>query len=293
MKNLAVFAHYDNNNKIEDYVIYYLEGLKKVVEEIIFVSDCNLPQGELDKISPIVSHSIAKKHEEYDFGSYKRGFLYALENGLLEDKEQCIFANDSCFAPLFSFKEMFDEMSSKDVDFWGVTENKKGLEDFNFPHIQSCFIVFKENVFLDDRFVDFIKKITKQPSKDYIIRKYEIGLSQYLTTLGYKYSSYVPSNDEIDNLLIRGWKDILIKHKCPLLKTSLARFENKGINALSLAETIKNITDYPVMLINNQARKISFLKKSLFYFIEKRRAFIRILFAKRQAFLFGKWYKTH
>lgn len=282
MKKTAIFAHYDKNAVIEDYVIYYLEGLKKVAEDIIFVSDCDLSEKELEKISSITAHIIAQKHEEYDFGSYKRGFLYALEQGLLDDADECIWANDSCFAPLFSFGEMFDKMESQNVDFWGVTENKIGLEDFNYPHIQSCFIVFRKQVFTDERFIDFVKNITKQPTKHDIISKYEIGLSQYLTSLGCRYSCYIPTYDEVDNSLINKWDEIITKYRCPLAKISLLRQE-----PLSLKKIINKYTNYPVIFIKiaNNIQQLGF------YLLEMRRNLIKIQFSKRKLCLLGKWHK--
>lgn len=83
MKRTAVFAHYDKNNLIQDYVVYYLSELKKYAEKIIFVSDSDVLPEELKKIEGIVEQSIIGRHGEYDFGSYKRGFLYAKENNLL------------------------------------------------------------------------------------------------------------------------------------------------------------------------------------------------------------------
>ena len=76
MKRLCIFAHYDKDNIIDDYVIYYLNSLKEVCDDIIFVSDNNLQEEERNKLNGIVSKIIAKSHGEYDFGSYKRGFLY-------------------------------------------------------------------------------------------------------------------------------------------------------------------------------------------------------------------------
>lgn len=98
MKRTAVFAHYDKNNLIQDYVVYYLSELKKYAEKIIFVSDSDVLPEELKKIEGIVEQSIIGRHGEYDFGSYKRGFLYAKENNLLTACEELILANDSCYA---------------------------------------------------------------------------------------------------------------------------------------------------------------------------------------------------
>lgn len=42
MKRVAIFAHYSSDSKIEDHVIYYLQGLNQVTDYIIFVSEFNI-----------------------------------------------------------------------------------------------------------------------------------------------------------------------------------------------------------------------------------------------------------
>ena len=118
MRRTAIFAHYDKDNKIEDYVIYYLRGLSQVADKIVFVSDCDLEAEELKKISELTINNIVGRHGEYDFGSYKRGFMYCSTQRLLLDCEELIFANDSCYAPLYPVEEMFSEMRDENIDFW-------------------------------------------------------------------------------------------------------------------------------------------------------------------------------
>ena len=81
-KRIAVFASYSEDNRIADYVIYYLKALRKVVDGIIFVSDNEMEKGETDKLSGIVSKAICHRHGMYDFGSYRIGYFWALEHGL-------------------------------------------------------------------------------------------------------------------------------------------------------------------------------------------------------------------
>ncbi|WP_161794295.1 hypothetical protein [Brachyspira hyodysenteriae] len=49
MKRLTIFCHYDKYNIIDDYVIYWLQYMKKL-SDIIFVSNCDLHDNEISKI---------------------------------------------------------------------------------------------------------------------------------------------------------------------------------------------------------------------------------------------------
>lgn len=63
MKRVCIFAHYDRDDIVDDYVIYYLKALQKICATIIFVSDCNLSKEEIKKIEAITDFVIAKNME--------------------------------------------------------------------------------------------------------------------------------------------------------------------------------------------------------------------------------------
>ena len=279
MKRIAVFAHYSKNNKIEDYVVFYLESLKKVADFTVFVSDSNIDEDEISKISPFTDKIIAKPHGEYDFGSYKRGYLYLKEAGILAPKNpeisELIFANDSCYAPLFPFDTMFSTMDTKEVDFWGNTQNyteeiigKKGFE-----HIQSYFLVFRQNVFNSKAFDDFMINITKENSKEDIINKYEIGLSTTLKKAGFKADAYCTLSKEKNDVQLSNYASIVKQNHSPFLKRGLVLFRFEDNYPFFIKKLIKN-TEYDYSLIEKDIRKnrekftvphfLCFFLKSLF-----------------------------
>lgn len=256
-KRIAIFAHYDKGNIIDDYVIYYLNELKKVVQKIIFVSDCNLEINEASKIVNIADEIIAKPHGEYDFGSYKRGFLFALENNMLDDADECIFANDSCYGPFHPLTEIFTKTDEQVCDFWGILENKFGLiykngECLNKkrPHLQSYFLVFRKKVFLSDIFINFMKAIKKEENKFDVIINYEIGLNEKLIQAGFKAEKFIEPKLKSRNFTIYKWKKLILKYNMPFLKCSLAKLENMQYTvANDYHKVINKVSDYPVELI--------------------------------------------
>ena len=118
-KRLVIFAGYDKDNMIDDYVIYYIKELKKIAD-IIYVSDCNMLENELSKISQYCIHIINGRHGEYDFGSYKRGYFYAKEKNILKDYDYLMFINDSVYGPFFDLKEIVEKMENKNYDAWSM-----------------------------------------------------------------------------------------------------------------------------------------------------------------------------
>ena len=217
-RRLAVYAAWDGNGYVDKADLYYIRALKEVADNVIYVCDNGLVAGEAEKISREVCCILAASHGEYDFGSYKRGFAYAQNHGLLDGVEELIFCNDSCYAPVHPFKPVFDEMQGKECDFWGITENTEFSR-----HIQSYFMVFRPQVFQSKVFNQFITGITAQKTVQDVIENYEVGLSEKLTADGFKAISWF---SEHNGSVLPVWNDknltvhpvFLIKHGTPVIK---------------------------------------------------------------------------
>ncbi|WP_020005711.1 rhamnan synthesis F family protein [Brachyspira innocens] len=241
-KRIAIFAGYDKDGIVDDYVVYYIKELKKIAD-IIYVSDCNMLDSELEKISDYCIHIINGRHEEYDFGSYKRGYLYAKENNILKNYDYLILCNDSCYGPFFNFQEIVENMEGKNTDVWGMFKFLKceGYEE----HLQSYFVSMKQKVFLSNWYEYFIRSIKKELSKIDIVKKYEIGMSVLFKEHGCSMSSFLDSSiKENEN----DWNDLVytnviktIMYGFPFLK--VGRMKYYSIDGYYI-DYIKNIISY-------------------------------------------------
>ena len=298
MKNISVFAHFDKDNIIDDYIIYYLRALKAVSQKVIFVSDCDLSTDELQKLEGIADYCFAKKHGEYDFGSYKRGWEIAVENGLLNEAESLTFVNDSCYGPFYPLEPIYCEMAEKACDFWGITSNRNFLEGKFYPcpaasdrHVQSYFLVFKKQVFESGVFVEFMKSIKKEEDKFKIIEKYEIGLSRLLCEAGFGYD--VIFNNQIGDINIECLKYVK-KQPHMFMKKSLLK-ETYFVFLISRWLLYLNLTsEYPVDIMMNhfkRNRKIGeFRIKHINNLKYIRRKLLRIHWSEKRVFILGCWY---
>ena len=236
MKRLCIFAHYDKDNLIDDYVIYYLRELKKTFNKIIFVSDSDLSKKETDKIIDLVDYVQAFNHGEYDWGSYKYGYFIAKENYLLQGVDEVLFCNDSVYGPINDLTPIFDKMSADDCDFWGMYENKdsitKGLKE---NHLQSWFLLLKKNVIDTDLFDDFMTSITHVEDKNQIIQEYEIGFTQLFSNC-FKYKALYSC--ENGNAVTQA-TPLLLKKGFPFIKTVVVRKYN--INMKQVAKELVKI----------------------------------------------------
>ena len=239
-KRITIFASFNKDGKIPDYVIYYLKELLKISDGIIFIADNPVLKEEAEKIKELVIFAQFERHNEYDFGSYKRGFNIARKNNLLKNSNEIIFCNDSCYGPVYPFENVFDIMKTKKCDFWGLSSDVIKEE-----HVQSFFYVFKKNIFTDNKFIKFINNIKHQRNVAGVIKKYEAGLTSFLTKAGYKFLTYIPltinenaNNNTINKSLYLPFV-LLSKYKFPLIKIKI--FSDKNIHNKN---EIKNILNY-------------------------------------------------
>ena len=219
IRRVAIFASFSNDGKIDDYVVYYLKSLKKVCDAIIFVADNPIEPNEAEKIKKYVTYAKFERHEEHCFGSYKRGYFYALDNNLLDNAEEIVFCNDSFCGPVYPFKKMFDEMDDREADFWSLLSDNR-----NEYYLDKSFWVFKNEVFNASEFTEFWKHIEKPINVKQFANKYEIMLTQILKDKGVVCDSYIRfTNDKTqypymfgDNLAYFPlW---LLNQGCPLVK---------------------------------------------------------------------------
>lgn len=179
-KRLFLFAGFTPNGKIDDALVYYIKTLHKF-GDVILCMDSNCTATELKKLKPYTIYAVAKRHGEYDFGSYKRAFQYAYDNNILKNYDVLYLVNDSVYGPTIDLTNTINNIEKIPTDAAGLIVSKHKTHKF----MESWFIRLNQNIFMSQWFTDFIASITHQEHKYQITVKYEHGLSNLITTNGY------------------------------------------------------------------------------------------------------------
>jgi rhamnosyltransferase len=241
MKRLAVFAHYDRDDLLDDYVLHYLAGLKEVVKDIVFVSASGLPDASVHRLKTLCDTVVLRENAGYDFGSWQAG-LRAVPD--LSPYDEVIICNDSAYGPLFPLVELFGKMGEVDCDFWGLTESRGPLY-----HLQSYFLAFRRPVIASPAFTNFWQSVKSEEDKETVIRKYEVGLTQTLLEAGFRSAVYagqkpagpVTLKGRIVNAFKRGTISILKGN--PLRTVNPFRTAAKwAVSGVSFDEKKRNVT---------------------------------------------------
>ncbi len=174
-KRLFLIAGYDKNGKINSALLHLVKSLAKY-GDCVLVMDSDCDESELKKIKPYCLYVAGVRHGEYDFGSYKRAYIWATENTNLSNYDFMYMVNDSVYGPLFDIGDYLNKMESLGTDAFGMVKKTGG----KFEHIQSWFIGMNKQVFLSKWFSDFIMSVRKVEKKTAVTALYENGFTRKL-----------------------------------------------------------------------------------------------------------------
>lgn len=233
VKRLAIYATYDQDGIVDDYIVYCIGELQKADVDVLVVSNHTLSSEQKERLVGITQEIYEREDSGYDMG----GFAYALEllksQARLNNYDEIIFVNDSVFGPFYPLDEMLSEMDKrKDIDFWGIT--KRGESDFDggdavYPeHIQLYFYAVRREMLNSRDFSDYWNEIPNKVT-DFrsAILNYEFAFTKYFADRGFKWDVYCDTDRYITNNPKNNLSPYhycsysLIKNGCPWLKRKL------------------------------------------------------------------------
>ena len=257
MKNerkICLFAHYNQQGRVENYVYNYLKSLSCLGFRLIFVSNSPITLEDRNKIlqNNPGSKLVKRENTGNDFGAWK----WAIDNNLIpDDIDGLLLTNDSVFGPLFSLAPIFENMNAKlDIDFWGLTDSYQGGW-----HLQSYFLYLTKKVLASDIFKRFFSTEFEKLNKNEIIKRGEISFSQQLKEYGFRGEAFISYKkllqhkyyDDKHNPTHFFWKELIQGYEFPFIKRELVLYDPEKIsNAADIFNVIEEHTNYPIELIN-------------------------------------------
>ncbi len=224
-KRLFLFAGYDKDGIIDDTLVYYLTELSKL-GDIVLVMDCDV--ADATKLSGIknILHTELVRHNEYDFGSYKRGYIWAHDNKILDKYDWVYLVNDSVYL-LDTPKRILEYMEQTPYKMIGVSENCLWKD-----HIQSWFMGFAPEIFKSDWFNNFLTHVRTE-DKENLVLHYEVGLSKLVLDHGFSFKGYT-------SYLLNDRSYYGIEQYVPFLKKSIIDVDQKYAKKIKKVLSITN-----------------------------------------------------
>lgn len=277
MKNrIAIYAFYDEEGIIDDYVYYFLNALKKLAKRIIFVSNGPIKQEYINIISKITNEILIRDNVGFDAHAYKYAFDYiGFKN--LNKYDEVISCNSTFFGPIYELENVFLKMEkNENLDFWGITQHpdyfvdSKDNSEFCInpygyipKHIQSYFIVYKNRLLSSNYFYNFWDSLPMINNYKEAIELFETVLTKHFSDLGFKWDTYIKYNEKLIKInypLLYKPLDVVKEYNCPIIKRKSFFLENELTIQYSTKKQIEKLFQF---LKNNNLYNIDFIKNNV------------------------------
>lgn len=222
-KRLSIFAYYDADGVVDDYVIYLLEQVgAHCAKQIVVVNGALLPEAE-KRLRACCTQLMIRPNEGFDVTAYQEAFLQAED---VEQYEEVLFYNQTVFGPVCPLGPMFESMAQQDVDFWGLTRHKGAHSaswDTNVaiaPHVQSYFFAVRKSLFMAPAFYEYWENLPKIESYWDAVGKHEVLFTEHFKNIGYTWDVYLHTEDleAYNDYPLMGMPTELLARGCPFVK---------------------------------------------------------------------------
>jgi hypothetical protein len=183
---IVLFMHFDRYGNVRPQLLHYMRELAGSGRNVVFITNAGkLTANAMAAVQQICVAVIIRKNQGYDFGAWRDGleFLQLPRPGT----EEIIFANDSVFGPFFPLTAMLEKIDYNKADVWGLTDSWQ----FRY-HLQSFFLAFGKTALQSKAFTKFWGSVRPVPVKTYIVKNYEVGITQAMTKGGLTCSAIWP-----------------------------------------------------------------------------------------------------
>lgn len=234
MNRIAVYAFYDKDGIVDDYIFYYLQELLKFCSKIIVVVNGEIKKEFQDRLLVIGVELCIRENKGFDAYAYKFG-IEKIEN--FAEYDELVLSNNSFFGPVFPLSEMFNCMEStaldkngKGYDFWGCSIHPKcpgkidRTQEFDYinEHVQTFFVVFKKRVLQSVSFKNFWNNLKIPNTFLEAVCLFEMRLTSFLSKSGFTYGSYIdPKYYGSVNAMILYPFETLVHSRCPFVKRKI------------------------------------------------------------------------
>ena len=263
MKRLLLYVHFNKYNKISEHVYYQLEHMHPLFSKVIFISNSQLDEGEVDKLrqSQLIDAFIQRENIGYDFAAWHDGMAFeGFEN--LKAYDSVTAMNDTCFGPLWDMAPVYDKYESDEkVDFWGMT-NHRAIDAGHIyidEHLQSYFMSFKKSIVISEVFQEFWKSVEAYTDVQKVIDNYETKYTKRFVDAGFRYATVLNTVPIADNFFHSNftihYPHVLLDNHVPFIK--IKTFDLTQHLAPYLLKEIERVSNYPTKLILDHMSDIS------------------------------------
>ena len=191
---VCVYVHWDGGGDVRDHVLHHVRSLAEAGLSIVFVTNSGfLRPSAMAALQGVCAGVLVRSNVGYDFGAWREGFeILQLPR---PDTEMVVMANDSVYGPMRPLHDLIGAFDFAQADIWGCTESWQTRY-----HLQSYLVAFSPRVVASDAWRSFWATVRPTWSKMWLVRLYEIGLTQTLLKAGFTCRAVWPYQRLVNDL---------------------------------------------------------------------------------------------
>ncbi len=207
MRRAIVLAHHDPEGIVDPHVVHALRAYRPLATRIVLVS--NSARVLPDTLADVVDTFLPRENVGYDFGAWQAGLRCLSADGGFDAPQfdEVVCVNDSVYGPIGDPVGLFADRRTADADLWGMVLSQQppqGGGRSARPHLQSWFFAARRPLLSAPVWSDFWAGIAPQQSKNDVISRYEVGLSERVMTAGHR----IAALHEARTAAAIGWEEI-------------------------------------------------------------------------------------
>lgn len=266
MRRAALYFFYDGQGIADEYNFYMLRDLRKNLDKLYVVVNGKLTAESRKKFLELADDVYVRKNIGLDVWAYKDGMAH-IGWDVVTSFDEFIMMNHTNYGPVYPFREMFEEMDKRDVDFWGITKhNGHDYDPYNAceygyipPHIQSSFIAVRRSMMLSDAYRKYWDDMPMIKGYEDSICRHEAVFTEKFTRLGFRGDVYVNTDDLKDVCeypLMMMPVELIKNRRCPVFKRKsfFNIYEELmdvscGQASVELYDYLRHETNFPIDMI--------------------------------------------
>ena len=259
-RRCGIYCIYDKYGRVGRYVDYFLAQLADSLETLIVVVNGNMNEESRRRLERFADRVLIRENKGLDIAAYRDAML-ALGWNQLASYDEIICLNDTILGPVYPFSEIFAEMDSKDVDFWGITAYPHDVAfGEEIPtHLQSYWHVYRKSLVSAPEFQRYWENMPVYEDYAAATRNHEMTFTKRFADLGFTWASYINYEKYRPHSAYPMLYDpvsLIRDDRCPVFKKRSFFVEYQyyfnqtvGQPGMELVEYLQQHTDYDTDLI--------------------------------------------
>lgn len=219
----AIYLFFDPEGIVDGYVPHMLRALKEHVDHVLVVVNGKLSTDGARLLAAAADDVLVRRNVGFDVWGYKEG-LERLGEERVAEFDELILLNYTFFGPVRPLAPVFDDMDSRDVDFWGITDHgavephpHRGFGTMP-AHIQSHWIAVKQRMLRSEHWRTYWREMPLIESYEDSITQHESRFTKHFAELGYRHAVSFPHEEYTSVHPVFENAQLLLEQGCPILK---------------------------------------------------------------------------